>query len=257
MYNTIVRKRQHLLSGDVVKYFALLLLFIFGGSFAAKAQRRSETCSVVGIARGDNLSVRSGPGATNPVIAKLPPETTGIQILGPVVMNGNDDWVPIRFASGKGWVRPRFLSFRNPQRLAPASPRVVATHGRAPYPTGQSSDFFGADGPRIPLVHGRSLAYSYASQGYFNRAQVCVAHGDGTPQDIVDGKVAYSRSNRMELTPFGKRLMEGVKVVPRKTITCPECDGTGRGYYTGSCWKCGGSGVIKAPQGWNAILGLD
>jgi hypothetical protein len=254
MYNTIVRQHRHLLSGNVTKYVAFLLVFIFGGSFAAQAKRHPEICSVVGIARGDTLSVRSGPGATKPVIAKLPLETTGIQIVGPVVMNGNDDWVPIHFSSGKGWVRPKFLSSRGPQSLATASSRLVETYGHAPYPTGQSSDFFGAAGPRIHIVPGRSLAYSYASQGYFNRAQVCVAHGDGTAQDIVDGKVAYSRSNQMELTPFGKRLMEGVKVVPRKDITCPECDGTGRGYYTGSCWKCGGSGVIKAPQGWNAIL---
>jgi hypothetical protein len=136
-------------------------------------------------------------------------------------------------------------------------PSSGATEGTAPYPTGQANDFYGPMGPRIHKVPGRSLAYSYASQGYFNRAAVCVAHGDGTMQDISSGKAAYAKSGRLKLTRFGERLTKGVRYVPRKIVTCPECDGTGRGYYTGSCWKCGGSGSVKQSQGWNAILGLD
>lgn len=132
-----------------------------------------------------------------------------------------------------------------------------AAEGKAPYPTGKADDFYGPMGPRIHKIPGCSLAYSYASQGYFSRAAVCVAHGDGTTQDISDGKAAYAKSSQLKLTPFGERLLGGAKYVPRKTVTCPECDGTGRGYYTGSCWKCGGSGSVKQSQGWNAILGLD
>jgi hypothetical protein len=111
-----------------------------------------------------------------------------------------------------------------------------ASEGTAPYPTGGASDFYGPMGPRIRKVPGRSLAYSYASQGYFNRAKVCVARGDGTMRDIAEGKAVYAKSNEWRLTPFGQRLTKGVKYVPRKIVTCPECDGTGRGYYSGSCW---------------------
>lgn len=235
---------------------SLVFVFLFGMSSAAFAGARQETYSVVGIARGQALSVRSGPGENNPVIAKLPGGATGIQIAGRVVRKGNDNWVPIRFSGGRGWVLAKFLSSGRRQTL-PASSPTSETFGRAPYPTGQSSDFFGAGGPRIRLVSGRSLAFSYASQGYFNRAQVCVAHGDGTMQDIAEGKRAYAKSSQWKLTPFGEKLTRGVKYVPRKIVTCPMCDGTGLDRYSGSCWKCGGRGTVKAPQGWNAILGLD
>lgn len=73
-----------------------------------------------------------------------------------------------------------------------------ATEGSAPYPTGKANDFYGPMGPRIRKVPGRSLAFSYAAQGYFNRAQVCVAHGDGTNQDITEGKAAYKRANTVK-----------------------------------------------------------
>jgi uncharacterized protein YraI len=248
--------QQHLSATKILKYGVVLLVLLLGTNSTSFAQARQETYSVVGIARGETLSVRSGPGANNPVIAKLRGGATGIQVVGRVVRNANDDWAPIRFSSGKGWVRSKFLSLGRRQTLLANSPTSEA-YGRAPYPTGQSGDFFGVSGPRIKLVPGHSLAYSYASQGYFNRAQVCVTHGDGTIQDIAAGKGAYAKSNQLELTPFGKRLTKGVKYVPRKIVTCPLCDGTGLDRYSGSCWKCGGRGTVKAPQGWNAILGLD
>jgi len=249
--------QRHLPSLGILKYVVLLLVVLLGTISGSYAQARRDTCSVVGIARGETLSVRSGPRASSPIIAKLPAGTTGIQVLGRIVMNGSDDWVPIRFSSGKGWVRPKFLSRSRQETPHAISRRASESSGRAPYPTGQSSDFFGAGGPRIQMVPNRSLAYSYASQGYFNRAAVCVAHGDGTDQDITDGKAAYKRSNTLTLTPMGKRLLKGVKYVPRRDVTCPSCDGTGRAYSSGSCWKCDGRGTVKAPQGWNAILGLD
>lgn len=249
--------QRHLPPLGILKYVVLLLVVLLGTISGSYAQARRATCSVIGIARGETLSVHSGPRASSPIIAKLPTGTTGIQVLGRIVMNGSDDWVPIRFSSGKGWVRPKFLSRSMQETPHAISTRASEWSGRAPYPTGQSSDFFGAGGPRIQMVPGRSLAYSYASQGYFNRAAVCVAHGDGTMQDISNGKAAYAKSNQLKLTRFGERLTKDVKYVPRKIVTCPECDGTGRGYSTGSCWKCGGSGSVKQSQGWNAILGLD
>ena len=65
--------------------------------------------SVVGIARNDTLNVRSGPGATHSVVARLTDGTSGVQVMGASVMNGTTEWVPINYRGQTGWVTKEFL----------------------------------------------------------------------------------------------------------------------------------------------------
>ena len=64
---------------------------------------------VTGIAAGDTLNVRSGPGANNEVIARLPNGYRDIQIIGAPVLNGTTPWVQIKFGERTGWVTRPYL----------------------------------------------------------------------------------------------------------------------------------------------------
>lgn len=74
-----------------------------------KAVAVETTYSVVGIADGDTLNVRSGPGSTNGVVAKIPKGYLHIRIVGASVMNGTTEWVNISFGGRSGWVTKQFL----------------------------------------------------------------------------------------------------------------------------------------------------
>jgi hypothetical protein len=68
-----------------------------------------RTFSVVGIVDGDTLNVRSGPSATNNIVAKLPRGYPHIRILGASVMNDTTEWVNVSFGNRSGWVTKQFL----------------------------------------------------------------------------------------------------------------------------------------------------
>lgn len=68
---------------------------------------------VVGIALNDTLNVRSGPGATNALIAQLPPGYRDITVEGGPVCNGETEWVLINFGEYRGWVAGQFLHPQN------------------------------------------------------------------------------------------------------------------------------------------------
>ena len=65
--------------------------------------------SVTGVARGDTLNVRRGPGANNAIAAKLPNGFNGIRVVGAPTMNGTTEWVHIEFTDGNGWVTSQYL----------------------------------------------------------------------------------------------------------------------------------------------------
>ena len=64
---------------------------------------------VTGIAVGDTLNVRTGPGVNNEISARLPNGYRDIQIVGAPVLNGTTPWVQIRFGERTGWVTRSFL----------------------------------------------------------------------------------------------------------------------------------------------------
>lgn len=64
---------------------------------------------VVGIGFGDALNIRAGPGTQYPSVEKLANGFAGIQVLGPPVANGPDQWVQIRVADTQGWVNAKYL----------------------------------------------------------------------------------------------------------------------------------------------------
>lgn len=70
----------------------------------------SNTEWVVKVPNGDTLNVRSGPGVSFPIVAKLPPETK-VQSSGELEMNGQTEWLKIDLLRGEeaGWAVKAFL----------------------------------------------------------------------------------------------------------------------------------------------------
>jgi hypothetical protein len=65
--------------------------------------------SVTNIAQHDTLNVRSGPGVSNDLVARLPNNFSGIRILGEPILNGTTEWVQIVFDNRTGWVVKSYL----------------------------------------------------------------------------------------------------------------------------------------------------
>jgi hypothetical protein len=88
----------------------LLVLLVAASPMLASAQDSpSRVYRVTGISENDTLIVRSGPGASYSIVARLDNNHGGIRITGSAQMNGRDDWVPISFGGNTGWVRPKYL----------------------------------------------------------------------------------------------------------------------------------------------------
>lgn len=65
--------------------------------------------SVFGVAPGDTLNVRSGPGAQFPIIERLSNGFDGVRVVGPTVVNQTTEWINIGFGERTGWVNKQYL----------------------------------------------------------------------------------------------------------------------------------------------------
>lgn len=86
----------------------VFILVMFDGLVTA-SEGDGLVWRVDGVQSGDMLNIRSGPGVTFTIVAKLENGVGDIRMTGEKVMNGKDDWVPVSFPGGKGWTRPRYL----------------------------------------------------------------------------------------------------------------------------------------------------
>ncbi len=98
----------------------------------SRPSAQDDSYTVTGIADDDMLNIRSGPGKDYPIVAQLANGTGQVRITGESVMNGDADWVPIQFAGGKGWVRPKFLVAK---RADASSHKVVDSSPAKELPT--------------------------------------------------------------------------------------------------------------------------
>lgn len=139
MFDAIFSSDGPLHPSPIIRYIGLAIVFLASAFLASAvpdvpAEDQPATYRVVGIASDDALNVRRGPGEKhNPPVARLKNGTPGIQITGPPVMNGNDDWVPIVISDVEGWVRPQYL-----ERVWPAA--TLADDSLSPDTAGSASE---------------------------------------------------------------------------------------------------------------------
>lgn len=65
---------------------------------------------VINVASDDVLNIRSGPGVSNGIIGTIPPNGTGVRIIGGGTTVGGYVWVPIQYGGVTGWVNSVFLA---------------------------------------------------------------------------------------------------------------------------------------------------
>lgn len=92
---------------------ALLVCLLCAG--AAAADGFPALHDVVDVAANDALNVRAGPGTSNPIIAALPPDAKGIE-----VVTTRDGWGRVNIQDQSGWVSMRFLTLTD----TPSVPRI-------------------------------------------------------------------------------------------------------------------------------------
>ncbi|MBP1805201.1 COG3650 family protein [Rubellimicrobium aerolatum] len=157
----------------------------------AAAEPFPARAAVTGVAAGDALNVRAAPSAGAEVLATLPPDATGVEMLG---LSPDGTWARIGRPEGEGWVARRFLAEE------PADPRAVpvplACLGTEPFwnltVTAEGATFSTPEGERALREIGRGTGFS----GF-----VLAFDDDGATRDLTVVRAACS--DGMSDRPYG------------------------------------------------------
>lgn len=138
---------------------ALLLPAFLMGS-PAPAQDLPARFTAEGVAPGDALNLRAAPSASAPVLATLPPGSTGVEILE---RSPDGRWGLTPLRGGSGWVALRFLAPEPPS--ATPLPRPLLCRGTEPFwsltVTAEGAAFETPERGPIPLrQHGEAAGFS-------------------------------------------------------------------------------------------------
>jgi uncharacterized membrane protein len=82
----------------------LLLLVLWLGPLAARAEVYPALHAVTGVAADDVLNIRAKPSADAPVIGTLAPDATGVEVVAV-----RDGWAVVNTGEGTGFAALRFL----------------------------------------------------------------------------------------------------------------------------------------------------
>lgn len=109
---------------------AVLAAAIFlAGAASATQDRWPALHDVHGVAAGDVLNVRSGPGVEAPIVGHFAPDTTGIEVIEP---NDRQTWGMVNAGEGTGWVALSFLR-RQPGQWEGSIPDIRRCLGTEPF----------------------------------------------------------------------------------------------------------------------------
>jgi uncharacterized membrane protein len=70
----------------------------------------SGSFSVVGVAEGDVLNMRSAPDPASAIVGSIPPNAPGIAAVGAPTQIAQTTWQRVSYGGNVGWVNARFLS---------------------------------------------------------------------------------------------------------------------------------------------------
>ena len=174
----------------LAKYAAVILVLLLGMNLDVHAEERPTTFSIAGVAEGDSLNVRSGPGERFSIIARLRNGTTGIRIDGQIVWNGSDDWIPINVSGSRGWVRPKYLSQSDYEIASNAD--VPVRRATIAEPDKDAFDESPAKTTNVPSASNNNDAVLLALFGLLVGAIIIDEFGGGDSQDESSAQRGYT-----------------------------------------------------------------
>ncbi|EAR53003.1 hypothetical protein OG2516_11086 [Oceanicola granulosus HTCC2516] len=102
----------------------LLLALLLPAAASAQPHMLPALYDVLGVAPDDTLNVRAGPGMGHEVIAELPHDATGIEVMRG---DANGNWGLVNADERAGWVSFNFLARQ------PGEPKVRSCFGTEPF----------------------------------------------------------------------------------------------------------------------------
>lgn len=85
---------------------------------------------VAGVAVDDSLNVRLEPGADAPIVGKLAPDATDLQV---VLLSLEGNWAYLNLGEQSGWVSRRFLERQLPEKDRYGLPPTLSCFGTEPF----------------------------------------------------------------------------------------------------------------------------
>jgi uncharacterized membrane protein len=115
----------------IIRSLAAALTIMAAGEAAATQEYLLPTLfDVTGVAEGDVLNIRSGPGVGHPIIGRLDHDARGIEI---VAHGAGGAWGQVILDESPGWVAMRFLSYRTDVWEPRALPEDLQCLGTEPF----------------------------------------------------------------------------------------------------------------------------
>jgi len=199
----------------MMRHLALLILLTLAQPAAATQEYILPTLfDVTGVRPTSVLNIRSGPGTGFAVIGRLPPDTTGIEV---VAHDASGQWGQINTGERSAWVSLAYLAYRTDVWEPGALPEGFACFGTEPFWSLRADTFSTPEAPGQPLEMTAIL-----DTGVFRDPRRALVASSGgrrytaavTPQACSDG---------MSDRAFGLGVMVVVE------------DGAAPGLLTGCC----------------------
>lgn len=75
----------------------------------ARRLKTNASYAVFNVRGDDVLNVRSKPNRESAIVGAIPHDASGIRVTGASVRSGREQWVPISYQNGAGWVNQNYL----------------------------------------------------------------------------------------------------------------------------------------------------
>lgn len=108
----------------------LISLLSAGPALATPEAPLPSRADVSGVAAGDVLNVRAEPNAKAPILRTLPPNATGVEIVG---FDPSGQWARVSLGEVSGWASGRFLVMDRTTWTPGKLPAGMRCHGTEPF----------------------------------------------------------------------------------------------------------------------------
>lgn len=109
---------------------AAMALIAAGSAVAGSGAPLPALARVTGVAGGDMLNIRAAPTADSAILSTLPPDATGVEIVG---FDPSGQWARVGVGEMSGWASARFLEVEKDTWQAGRLPEPLICTGTEPF----------------------------------------------------------------------------------------------------------------------------